>query len=92
MKKYQSFLFENFQFLEVKFSVYLNRHVLVMRGVCFAIACSTFFWYLSRLCFVTVAFSGFFTYIYGISFIPDLRHRCEHMSLGTLFPDETHIA
>ena len=30
MKKYQSFLFENVQFLEVKFSIYLNRHVFVM--------------------------------------------------------------
>ena len=30
MKKYQSFLSENVQFLEVKFSTYLNRHVFVM--------------------------------------------------------------
>ena len=30
MKKYQSFLSEIFQFLEVKFSLYLNRHVFVM--------------------------------------------------------------
>ena len=30
MKKYQSFLSENFQFLEVKFSIYLNRRVFVM--------------------------------------------------------------
>ena len=30
MKKYQSFLSETFQFLEVKFSVYLNRCVFVM--------------------------------------------------------------
>ena len=30
MKKYQTFLSENFQFLEVKFSIYLNRHVFVM--------------------------------------------------------------
>ena len=30
MKKYQSFLSKNFQFLEVKFSIYLNRHVFVM--------------------------------------------------------------
>ena len=30
MKKYQSFLSENFQFLEVKFSIYLNRHVFLM--------------------------------------------------------------
>ena len=28
---YQIFLSENFQFLEVKFSVYLNRRVFVMR-------------------------------------------------------------
>ena len=30
MKKYQSFLSKNFQFLEVKYSIYLNRHVFVM--------------------------------------------------------------
>ena len=29
-EKYQSFLSGNFQFLEVKFSVYLNRRGLVM--------------------------------------------------------------
>ena len=29
-EKYQSFLSENFQFWEVKFSIYLNRHVFVM--------------------------------------------------------------
>ena len=29
-EKYQSFLSENFQFMEVKFSIYLNRHVFVM--------------------------------------------------------------
>ena len=29
-KKYQSFLSQNFQFLEVKFSLYLNRRVFVM--------------------------------------------------------------
>ena len=29
-EKYQSFYSENFQFLVVKFSVYLNRHVFVM--------------------------------------------------------------
>ena len=32
-EKYQSFLSENFQFLEVKFSIYLNRHVYVMEAV-----------------------------------------------------------
>ena len=30
MKKYKSFLSENFHFLVVKFSVYLNRRVFVM--------------------------------------------------------------
>ena len=30
MKKYQSFSSENFQFLEVKFSIYLNRRVFLM--------------------------------------------------------------
>ena len=29
-KKYQDFLSENFQFLKVKFSLYLNRRVFVM--------------------------------------------------------------
>ena len=29
-EKYQSFLSENFQFFEVKFSIYLNRPVFVM--------------------------------------------------------------
>ena len=32
-EKYQSFLSENFQFLEVKFSMYLNRHVFIMRHI-----------------------------------------------------------
>ena len=30
MKNIRVFLLENFQFLEVKFSIYLNRHVFVM--------------------------------------------------------------
>ena len=30
MKTYQNFLSENFPFLVVKFSIYLNRHVFVM--------------------------------------------------------------
>ena len=29
-EKYQNFLSENFQFLEVNFSIYLNRRVFVM--------------------------------------------------------------
>ena len=29
-EKYQHFLSENFQFLEVKFSIYLNRRVFIM--------------------------------------------------------------
>ena len=32
-EKYHSFLSENFQFLEVKFSIYLNRHVFVMNNL-----------------------------------------------------------
>ena len=31
-EKYQNFLFENFRFLAVKLSVYLNRRVFVMSG------------------------------------------------------------
>ena len=31
MKKISKFLSENFQFLEVKFSVYLNRRVFIMK-------------------------------------------------------------
>ena len=30
MKKYQNFLSDNFQFLEVKFSIYLNSRIFVM--------------------------------------------------------------
>ena len=33
MKKHQSFLSGNFQFSEVKLSIYLNRRVYVMTGV-----------------------------------------------------------
>ena len=51
MKKYQIFLYENFQFLEVKFSIYLNRRVFVMYcshhplsgapgGLCFLVVAS----------------------------------------------------
>ena len=36
MKKYQSFLSENFQCLEMKFSIYLDRRVLVMEVICCA--------------------------------------------------------
>ena len=35
-EKYQSFSSENFQFLEVKFSIYLNRRVFVMGFTCCA--------------------------------------------------------
>ena len=34
-EKYQIFLSENFQFLEVKFSIYLNRRVFVMERLWF---------------------------------------------------------
>ena len=37
-EKYQSYLSENFQFLEVKFSIYLNRLVFVMRSLHFVFA------------------------------------------------------
>ena len=43
-EKYQSFLSENFQFLEVKFSIYLNRRVFVMSGTLFLLA--LVIWYL----------------------------------------------
>ena len=33
MKKISEFLSENFQFLVVKFSLYLNRHVFVMSKI-----------------------------------------------------------
>ena len=33
MKKCQNFLSEHFQFLVVKFSIYLNRRVFVMIGI-----------------------------------------------------------
>ena len=33
-EKYQNFLSENLQFLIVKFSVYLNRHVFAMTEFC----------------------------------------------------------
>ena len=33
MKKYQSFLTENFQLLEGKFSIYMNRRIFVMFAV-----------------------------------------------------------
>ena len=33
-EKYQSFSSENFQFLEVKFSIYLNKRVFVMLHMC----------------------------------------------------------
>ena len=32
-EKYHNFLSENFPFLVVKFSIYLNRHVFVMKSV-----------------------------------------------------------
>ena len=35
MKNIRVFLSENFQFLEVKLSVYLNRHVFVMENISF---------------------------------------------------------
>ena len=34
MKNIRFFLSENFHFYGVKFSVYLNRHVFVMKNIC----------------------------------------------------------
>ena len=39
MKKYQRFLSENFQFSEVKFSIYLNRRVFVIFSIHVADMC-----------------------------------------------------
>ena len=38
-EKYQNFLSENFHFLVVKLSVYLNRHVFVMNSECCDFMC-----------------------------------------------------
>ena len=38
-KKYQNYLSDNFHFLVVKFSVYLNRHVFVMNSECCDFMC-----------------------------------------------------
>ena len=35
-EKYQNFLSENFPFLVVKFSMYLNRHVFIMISTLFS--------------------------------------------------------
>ena len=40
--KISEFLSENFHFLVVKFSIYLNWHVFVMFCACFGIVCSSF--------------------------------------------------
>ena len=48
MKKIRVFLSENFQFLEVKFSIYLNRRVFVMAEVLLMSTCSTFYMFLWR--------------------------------------------
>ena len=37
MEKNQSFLSEKFQFLEIKFSIYMNRRVFVMNFIIFLI-------------------------------------------------------
>ena len=43
MKNIRFFLYENFQFLVVKFSVYLNRHVFIKTHSCFDQLLSTSF-------------------------------------------------
>ena len=47
IRKISEFLSENFQFLEVKFSIYLNRHVFVMSSV---LACRIFIVELIFIC------------------------------------------
>ena len=64
-EKYQNFLSENFQFLEVEFSIYLNKCVFVM-----------FFWCLRRLCIVIVAFPWYL----HLHFSMDKMH-CNHKKL-----------
>ena len=54
-EKYQSFLSINDKFLEVKFSIYLNRRVFVMPS----------FGSLGRLCFMIVVFPDY-VHVYGI--------------------------
>ena len=39
MKSMSFFLSENFKFLEVKFSIYLNRRVFVMYGEIYQLPC-----------------------------------------------------
>ena len=50
MKKYQGFLSENFKFLGLKFSIYLNRRVFVMYSVDMGIKGSTLLDGISELC------------------------------------------
>ena len=38
MKKYKSFLSAKFRFLKVKLSIYMNRHVFVMRLLPYVVA------------------------------------------------------
>ena len=47
-EKYQNCLYEHFQFLVVKFSLYLNRHVFVM----FTIKSTFFFVFFLQCCAV----------------------------------------
>ena len=48
MKKYQSFLSENFQFLEMKFSIYLNRRVFVMACFYLTLFTKTTLWHVAQ--------------------------------------------
>ena len=67
MKNIRVFLPENFQFLEVKFSIYLNRRVLVM--VCSVCACLLLLFPLplgvwEGLWLVIEALPGLFSYLF----------------------------
>ena len=60
MKKYKNVLSENFQFLVVKFSVYLNRHVFVMYKISLGII-----WVTLTFCLTICAKVGVTPYLSG---------------------------
>ena len=68
MKKYQRFLSENFQFLEVKFSIYLNRRVFVMTDLLLLLL--LFFFFFFFFCFLLLLLLlFFFVFFYLFCFV-----------------------
>ena len=91
MKKYRSFLSENFQFLEVKFSIYLNRCVFVMCVFVMWRLCCPYLFLISpscdtsgRLCLLNVAFPGHLQFYFSVP-IPDCLARPHVLFFGWLF-------